>query len=82
MSIMITLKNIKKTGKTIEADFYPESTKVPGRVVLDLETEELILKENPAGYRNSSSDTPHARQALIELAQKETLPEVYTIMWY
>lgn len=79
---MIRLKSIKRTSKTIEAEFYPEDTKTPGRVALDFETKELILKENPAGYCDSISDTIHVRQALLELAQEEELPETYTVMWY
>lgn len=79
---MIKLTNIKRTGKTLEADFYPESTTAPGRVALDIETSKLILKENPDGYQDSISDTVHARQALIELAAKEELPESYVVMWY
>ena len=79
---MIRLKSIKRTSKTIEAEFYPEDTTTPGRVALDFETGELILKENPVGYRDSISDTVHVRQALLELAQEEELPETYTVMWY
>ena len=38
MNIMVRLKNIQRKDNLIEADFYPEGSKIAGHIVVDLTT--------------------------------------------
>lgn len=78
---MITLRNIKRTEQTIEADFYPEDSKEAGHMVFDLLTGEVRKCSVPEEYRGLTYAS-HAKRALKDLAKEKTLEETYTIFWY
>lgn len=79
---MVTLKNLKKTTNTIEADFFPEDSKENGHLVVEVESGKVLSRIDPRGYEGRFSYAIHTKQALLELAQEEALPETYTVMWY
>lgn len=78
---MVKLKNIRRTERTIEADFYPEGDIEAGHMVVNLSTGEAIESVTPEAYRGFTYAS-HTKTALLELAQEEELPETYTVMWY
>lgn len=79
---MLKLRNLRKSENTIEADFYPEDSKQAGHVVVDLKTEEITDYTAPEGYEKYRWYATHARQTLMELAEQDSLPEEYLVMWY
>ena len=82
---MVTLKNIKKGNKIISADYYPEDSTEPGYIVVDLETEEIILNRSPKEhekYYSYSWYTRYARYGLLEVAKSGKIPEKKVVMWY
>ena len=78
---MIVLKNIKKTSKTIEADYYCEGCGEKGYVKISLETEDYIEIRFAPGRENSSAPA-HALYELLRLAKLDVMPEEKTVIWY
>lgn len=78
---MVVLRNIERKKDTIEADFYPEDSKEAGHVVVDIESKKIISKVDVKGYEFFSY-AHHAKNGLIDLIEKEELPEKYIVMWY
>lgn len=79
---MVKLKNIRRNERTIEADFYPEDSKEAGHILIDVQSKEVLERTYPKEYEGRFSYATHAKRALLELAEKEELPETYTVMWY
>lgn len=79
---MVTVKNLKRTDKTIEADFYPENSSEAGHIVVDIASGEILSRVEARGYERRFSYTAHARQALLEFARSDELPEKHVVMWY
>ncbi len=77
---MIKLKNIKKNNDTISCLIYPEDSKEPGNLIINLSTK--VEKYNlPDGYDWCKYHVSHASRALIELAQQKDIPSEKLIMW-
>lgn len=79
---MLRLENLQKNGNLIEADYYPENSIHSGHVVVDIPQKEILSLLEPKGYENDFMYAPHARNALLQLAKEEKLPDAYKVMWY
>lgn len=79
---MVILKNIKRNETTMECDFYPEGDCEYGHMIVDLNSEEIIESSIPEEYDHGLNYKGHTRSALVELSQKEELPEKWIVMWY
>lgn len=66
----------------IECDFYPEDSVLPGHMVVNLSSGDVANVFLPEGYENTFSYTVHTHNGLMELSQKEELPEKWIVMWY
>ena len=78
---MITLKNIKREGNIISADYYIEDDPGRGYIEVDFATEKTVFLQAPPGWENYSCAS-HARRALIRLSKVEKLPEIKKVLWY
>ena len=80
MTIMLRLKNIKIGTNKAEADFYPEDSTRAGRIVVNLETKEIISCEDVPGFGESYRG--YARLHLIKMARENNTATERTVMWY
>lgn len=78
---MLVLRQITKRDNIISANYYPENEKVSGRIEVDLTTGKISSLEKAKGYEYSSAPV-HAKRALLQMAELETMPKEETIMWY
>lgn len=74
---MVILKNIKRTGSDISADYYPEGKEPKGFMRMRLDDNEVIEHENASSFAAA-----HVKQELKRLAKAENLPEQKTVLWY
>lgn len=72
---MVILKNIKKMGEDISADYYPEGKEPRG--YMKIRHGEIIEHEN-AG----TCTAVHVRCELRRLVEMENPPTEKTILWY
>ena len=79
---MVRLKNIKRTDKTIEADYYPETTDEKGFILMDCETQEIIDCQTTSYDCAFDTYLIHAQMELIRLATAEKVPTERTVLWY
>lgn len=79
---MVRLRNIVKNNTIIEADLYPETCKEPGHIIVDLKSGKVKSSNLPAGYEDAFNYATHAKQGLLELANREDIPKEYLVMWY
>lgn len=79
---MIRLKNIKREGNIVKCNIIPEDSKEPGRLVVDVDKEEIIDYELPKGYEWCRSHVGHAFWAIIDGVKSNNLPEERLVMWY
>lgn len=77
---MVCLKNIQITATTAEADFYPETSKTAGHIVINLENREIISCEDVPGYGESYQG--HAKWRLIRMAKENDRRSECLVMWY
>lgn len=80
MTTMLRLRNVKIGSKYAEADFYPEDGQEFGHVVVDLSDGEITSCAEVSGYGPSYKG--HARQRLVEMAQKNDTRSECLVMWY
>lgn len=78
---MVTLFNIKKSGKTISCNYYPEDSDKKGYVVLDIESQDVIEKELSQDD-NSMSHLAHAARKLREIRNDDDFPKEIKVVWY
>ena len=84
---MVKLTNIllDVDAQTISCDFYPEDSKIPGRLTVDVETHEIKEYTLPENYKHTQNQMHKAKDRLLHyLATKEIPPKekVVLIMWY
>ena len=82
VSIMVKLKNIKKSNSLIECDILPEDSIENGHIVVDLKTEEIKDYFLPQNYEWCRNHVNHASRKLLELNKTNPLPKECTVMWY
>lgn len=75
MNIMVILRNIKKIGEDISADYYPEGKEPKGYMKIHLG--EIIEHEN-----SSACAAVHVRNELRRLAKMENPPKEKIVLWY
>ena len=81
---MVRLEKIKKNDGEIEAAFFPENSKQAGFIKVDILHGEIVERVDALGYEGEKGRAyfHHAKKRLLELAQKEPIPEKNTVMWY
>ena len=81
---MVRLEKIRKSNCRIEAEFYPEDSKVPGFISVDLLKGAIADRTDAPGYEEDRgrSYVYHAMYRLLSLAEKDNIPEKCTVMWY
>lgn len=75
---MIKLKNIKKTDHEIICDIYPEDSKTPGRMAININTGEVSY-QLPVGYAWCENHINHAKRVLESMS--EPYPEEKAVIW-
>ena len=78
---MVVLREIKKSNRIIEADFYPEGKDSVGHISVDFMARKTVSLNNAEGYEHSSSAS-HAKAELLRLAKLDSLPDVKRVYWY
>ena len=78
---MLVLRNIKRKGNVIEANYFPEASNAKGFISLSILDGEVIIHVCPKGHEFSPS-AAHAKKALIRISTLEDLPKEKTVMWY
>ena len=79
---MVRLKNIQNNEGIAKCDFYPEDSKKPGRLVVDINTEKTLRADMPEGYEWRGTYVVHAKKALLEAIKEGSIPEERLVMWY
>ena len=82
---MVKLNNIVLDEKTIRCDFYPEDSKLPGHLVVDVETREIIEYTFPTSYENCKNHLYKAKSRLLHFLDTKQIPpkdKTILIMWY
>ena len=79
---MVKLKNIVISDETGKCDFYPENSKKPGRLVVNLNSGDILFESLPDGYDWCDNHAAHARTALLEIAKEDSIPDERLVMWY
>lgn len=77
---MVQLKNIEKKNNSIRCLVFPEDSKEPGTVNVDL-SKESFEYALPDGYEWCESHVRHAVRALIDMAKSNSLVKEKLIMW-
>ena len=75
---MVTVKEIKKTGNEIEADYYSERDPEKFHMKINYVTGDVLEDTGP----QCSMSPSHVRRELVELAELEDIPEESTVLWY
>lgn len=78
---MLVLRNIKRKGNVIEANYYPEASDAKGFMSLSILDGEVINHVWPEGHEFSPS-AAHAKKALMKISTLENLPKEKTVTWY
>ncbi len=81
---MVRVKKCKYGNGSIEADIYPESSTVPGKVIVSPEGK-MVEYTLPEDYKYCKSHVSHARWFIYENFDKILNSEITTeqlIMWY
>lgn len=79
---MVRLKNIKKSSSVIECDFIPEDSLQSGHIVVDIISDEIKECVYPDGYEWCKNHVIHAKNKLIELSTKDSIPDEKLVMWH
>ena len=77
---MVLLERIKKNEKTIEADFYPETSENFGHIEIDIESGEIKKQTHVEGFDNGYAS--HACRELKRIMKENVIPEKRLVMWY
>ena len=81
---MVKLRNINRDNRRIWCDYYPESEKEAGMVVVDLNTGDL-LESKSTEFEQKLGTLAYARYAALKLNQikwQDVLPEKASYVWY
>lgn len=82
---MVRLRNIQRDNLFIRCDYYPENTdKDPGHIVINLRSETLE-SEKRAKFDAVGKMSVYAHYAmlkLLELKDRDQLPEQSSYVWY
>ena len=73
-------KNIKINNCYAEADFFPEDTKIPGHIIVDLQSEEIFFIRDVQKYEFMYPG--HAIKKLIQMAKENDTRTECIVMWY
>ena len=79
---MIKLKEIKRNSEIITCKAYVEDCEEAISLSFDISASTLKDVTLPQGYDWCDSHIFHAKDYLMEIASKETIPNNHTIMWY
>jgi len=81
MNTMLVLRNIKKDGNIISADYYPENEPEFGHIKIDFTSGEIVFLQKAPRY-TYFGDARHAWYELMRLAKLEEPPKEKTVLWY
>lgn len=81
---MVELKNINRDNRFIWCDYFPESESKAGYIKVDLQAEEIVehiaapseSEERPSVYAY------HAMKKLLDIQNRDPLPEISGAAWY
>ena len=79
---MLKLLNIKKIDPYIEANYIPEASNEVGYIKLNTQNREIVDTVLTSYDEKLKIYQGHARSALLKLANGDTLPERYPVVWY
>lgn len=80
-NIMIVLREITKTDKTISAKYYPEDNSIGGYLCLDL-SDGSVIEHIPDNVYYKDYAPSQASRQLMRIAELEVVPRESTIIWY
>lgn len=78
---MIRLKNIKQKNDIIECDIIPEDSTESGYINVDINSGNIIQFKLPNEYEWCRNHVEHAKHALLEMRNKNTLVSERLLMW-
>ena len=78
---MVRLKNLKKNNNLAECDFLPEDSQIPGHMIVDLESGDIIEYTLPEKYEWCTKHVYHAARNLKKLIKNNEFPNNYLVMW-
>lgn len=81
---MVKLKNIDRDNRFIWCDYFPENESKPGFIKVDLQTEEIV-SHTVAPFESNASFSVyafHAMKKLLDIQNRNPLPEVTGAAWY
>lgn len=79
---MLKLKNIKKNNGIISAEYDPEDSGKIGSISIDIESGKTIESNVSELDNEFPIYLNHAIDALLEMKDKEEMPEERLVMWY
>lgn len=80
---MVTLVKINKTDEYIEANYIPEHDPEEGYIKMRLSDREVVERRlTPADGTVLKSYFVHARNGLVEILNRGTVPRKWVVMWY
>lgn len=81
---MVKLKNIKRNGKIISCDYYPESTDLKGYIAVDIDKKTFIdyVESTFDGGFAPATYARYAKMRLLDIADDNPLPKETVAMWY
>ena len=81
---MVKLKNIDRDNRFIWCDYFPESESEPGFIKVDIQAEEIVRHTLAPSESNTKSSVYayHAMKKLLDIQNKDPLPEVTGAAWY
>lgn len=77
---MIRLKNIQKNDDFIICEIYPEDSKTPGKIAINI-AEGAATYYLPEGYEWCTNHVSHAKRALLSMNETGKIEKEKTIMW-
>jgi len=78
---MVRLKNIAIKNGNVECDFSPEDCLKSGRLVVDIQTKEVVNCTLPDGYEWCLNHVRHAVDYLCNITP-DNMPNEKCIMWH
>lgn len=78
---MVILRNIKKIGKTIEAEYFPENQEIKGFLRINTENGDIVEHIGAMGYEHTTCPS-HVKHELLRLSVHESFPKEKIVIWY
>ena len=79
---MVRVTGIKRTGATIEADYFPENEKEAGHIILDRKSGEVVEVKQTKMDMGIHTYAAHAASLLRKILKDEEIPPVMSSVWY